>query len=60
MDRVVVKALPFHRAAWEVKVFAPRSVAERDAVASVIVSDVVMPDVCGVEVKRKSQTHTNV
>ena len=44
MDDTVVTAVPFRRDAWGEGVFVLGSVAERDAEASVVVSDVLIHD----------------
>ena len=49
MDCAAVKAVPFYHGAWR-EVGVPGSVAGWDTEASVIVSDVVFYDICGVEV----------
>ena len=50
MDGIVVKGLPFLHDAWKEGVFVLGIVAEWDMEASVIVFDVVIHNICGVEV----------
>ena len=50
MDCTAVRAVPFCRGAWTDGVFVLGCVAGWDTEASVIVSGVVIHDICGVEV----------
>ena len=49
-EGIVAEAVPFPRGPWTEGVFVLGSVAEWDTEASVIVSDIDIHNICGVEV----------